>query len=92
MLVCVCVCLVCVCLVCVFWLRSTAFAGGRKNAITQSILVRLGCPLDVGQLLQRVLQSHHCDGVNLNTLKFFFNDFSFPFFSGFPFFHFSFFF
>ena len=30
--------------------RPTAFPGGRKNVITQSILVRLGCPLDTRQL------------------------------------------
>ena len=35
---------------CVFVFRPTAFAGGRKNVITQPVLVRSGCPLDTRQL------------------------------------------
>ena len=58
-------------------LRPTAVGGGRINAISQSFSVRSGCPLDVRQLLQRVSQSHHHDGVNLNILKFFLFIFSF---------------
>ena len=54
----------------------TAVGGGRKNAITQSFLVRSGCHLDVRQLLQRVSQLHHHNGVNLNM------SFHFPFFFG----------
>ena len=75
-----CVCVLSVCLVCVFVLRSTAFAGGQKNVITQSVLVRLGCPLEARQLLRRVSQSHYQVGANFNIFKFFFRVFHLYFF------------